>query len=342
LDRIFISKLGFSKRDIRVLFICTNQPAPQRRVPQFLVHYLPMLDYRMVNSLRHLIPRIDSNHLVRLPPFAAMRQYSFLTLLTESHYTSVFSASPSTPSTPQPSMSQAPPTASTAAAAIPYPLPPDLLNRVNAEAKNNPALQDALNLAADGKANQEQLLLLGKFIQNLPPTQQGTNTPTTHANKSSSYSTQHPSASTPTPAYTSSPATYDPNHPYKRADIIFEFRENTVDRWILPLDNILIEKIYRRSTAVVFDILISTFAPFDTLNNTVLTPQIASRMKNTTLHPLTFRLTAVSPVLWDAIGRRAKLGDLELVSQTQAVFKELVRTISILERTSSLNCEPAA
>ncbi|KDQ19873.1 hypothetical protein BOTBODRAFT_169919 [Botryobasidium botryosum FD-172 SS1] len=211
---------------------------------------------------------------------------------------------------PSPAPSQA--STSTFSLAIPRPsepLPASLLAQVNTEAKSNPALQEALNLAAEGKANAEQLALLGKFMQAIP-----------------SHTKQTPTTSQ-SPASTSAPSTAqnDASVP-QRTDVVFELKDNMSDRWLLPMEQALVELVQGTDGGAWNEVLLSTFVPFGDKPGASGTPTAgSSKDKPPGRHPITIRFTGMPATIWDAMARKVKAGDKDREKEIAKIFSGLLK-----------------
>ncbi|ESK91583.1 hypothetical protein Moror_2501 [Moniliophthora roreri MCA 2997] len=142
---------------------------------------------------------------------------------------------------------------------------PEVVNQVNLAASTNPTLANLLQLAAAGKASTEQLKTLGLLIQSLaanayttPVQPPSTNSPAT---SSTSASTTTLSTSTALPTQAQAPN-------LKPFDVVFEFRENISERWIMPRGladfstvSSMPNSAYSSSMSSDNSILITTIAP---------------------------------------------------------------------------------
>lgn len=117
---------------------------------------------------------------------------------------------------------------------------------MNSAASSNPILANLLQLAAAGRASPDQLKTLGLLIQSLATVE--------HAN-----ATAQPSRLTTAPdSYPSAP----PLLPVKEFDIVLEFKETTSERWVLPREAAVWDKIHAASGLDVdSDILLTTCIP---------------------------------------------------------------------------------
>lgn len=158
-----------------------------------------------------------------------------------------------------------------------------LLGHVKAAASQDSRLEQALSLAAQGTATTDALHVLGSFVKSLP--QDG-----------------------PVPPKPPRPLGSQP-----RSDIVIEFKENTADRWLVPLDCAIIG----RQKDVIF---ISTALPDGTGK------QISSS-HSTDQHPITLRLNRTGAHTWEAVIRRVTAASLS-IAETKEALKEAVRDYS--------------
>ncbi|KZT55425.1 hypothetical protein CALCODRAFT_498670 [Calocera cornea HHB12733] len=134
-------------------------------------------------------------------------------------------------------------------------LTPELIQQVEAAAAADPELAHIRYLAAQNQASTEQLHKLGTLIQEIDArnTAKGRVDRTTPApvpapalavqaavSRPSTSQAKYAasSAAMPAPAY-QAPGYYVPS---RKPDIIFEFRENPTERWLLPCDNSIVER----------------------------------------------------------------------------------------------------
>ncbi|KAF8632988.1 hypothetical protein AX15_001585 [Amanita polypyramis BW_CC] len=123
---------------------------------------------------------------------------------------------------------------------------PALINQVNSAASSNPILANLLQLAAAGKATQEQLKTLGLLIQSLASRDSAANV----ANQ------QQPSTSLPSSLLVNQP-------PVKPFDVVLEFRELPNERYLFPRGPTVCERVLDSVvTDAAYDAIITTCMPF--------------------------------------------------------------------------------
>ena len=151
-------------------------------------------------------------------------------------------------STPAPSTASHQPTPSMSSidSAALASVSPALINQVNSAASSNPILANLLQLAAAGRASQEQLKTLGLLIQSLASRDSVANV----ANQ------RQLSASLPSPLLVTQP-------PIKLFDVVLEFRELPNERYLFPRGPTVCERVLDSAvTDVAYDVIITTCVPF--------------------------------------------------------------------------------
>lgn len=116
-----------------------------------------------------------------------------------------------------------------------------VLNEINKESENNPHLKFLMNLAADGKADKPQLTFLSNWINEIKA-------------KINEKKDSKP----------------------KKLDLVFEFKDNSQDRWILPMNSYLMSV-----DDVSFTADISSFLPWTESNNIPTTIHLTNLNKAT-------------------------------------------------------------
>ncbi|KAL5494945.1 hypothetical protein ACEPAI_407 [Sanghuangporus weigelae] len=169
---------------------------------------------------------------------------------------------------------------------------PALIARVNEAAATNPTLHNLLQIAAAGDASIDQLRTLGFFIQQLAAVQQQ------QAQSTSSSTTNFLGAqrTTPQSAFMQA-ANYSPSHVIsKKHDLILEFRENHIERFLVPREIVACEQEIQPSQTFRKDIVLYTFVPF--LNNEIKFKSGSSTSSRT---PTVIRFLNVSDAIWETI-----------------------------------------
>jgi hypothetical protein len=220
-----------------------------------------------------------------------------------------------------------------------------LISEVNAAAASNPTLANLLQLAATGKANQEQLKSLGLLIQSLAanqnPSAENSGRGSTSAfsgslpqQKSENLKSQGTYAHSISTSFR--PDSQNIPQPYlfsKEFDLVLEFHGASSDRWILPRGSVVCERI---PGAICSDILISTTVPSSQrlIIDKVLEEGLESVSEEIPPNVVTFRIRRASPVVWDTVYRWA--GGEEKMAKSRRILEELVRTMapfSLLRRS---------
>ncbi|KAF8516139.1 hypothetical protein BU17DRAFT_67560 [Hysterangium stoloniferum] len=231
------------------------------------------------------------------------------------------------------------------------PITNELIAQVNSAAMSNPTLANLLGLAASGSATSEQLQTLGVTIQSLADvalkvsngstakaqtTTSSTNvappsfTPSTGRSHAAPSVANPPSVLSLRPPQTSLPGTYPPQPQYaqnmqvihKEPDVIIEFYENSYDRWILPKDLVLYEKITRwDGLNSLADIIFSTIFPFEGFKRppaTASTTEQPAETPKDVIHPITLRFFNVPLMIWNLFAPAA--ADEERTKRVQAAI----------------------
>lgn len=248
------------------------------------------------------------------------------------------------------------------------PITNELIVQVNAAALSDPALAELLRVAAAGHATKEQLHILGVRMLSLadaakasqsspgtvPQTQQAAGGITSTNHSSSSATSKKTSNAPPvlslrpTPSKSSiiSPpaAQQQANQPmqivHKEPDVIIEFYENPADRWLLPKDLVLYEKVQRWDNNITLaDIIFSTIFPFE---GTTKPPQpIEQTEEGQTasllpdfVHPITLRFFNVPLAIWTLFAPTAN--DVERNKRVSAAIDAKVCSTS--RKDGDINC----
>jgi hypothetical protein len=102
-----------------------------------------------------------------------------------------------------------------------------------------------------------------------------------------------------------------PQYPPIRTDILIEFKENTAERFLLPLDFALVERVMEHGSPTVLLSTIVSGTPSEPVEGPL--PQ----------EPITFRFVHAGASMWEAIERRMKASSLSL-SQIQQSLQQAV------------------
>ncbi|KAG6840918.1 hypothetical protein C0991_003260 [Blastosporella zonata] len=175
---------------------------------------------------------------------------------------------------------------------------PTLINQVNSAASSNPTLANLLQLAAAGHASPEQLKTLGLLIQSLA---------TSEATQPIPPSLPASSSLPPLPILPSTPAATVSVAPVKEFDLVLEFRENPIDRWIFPRGVVTCERtIDLPATHALSRTVIKACLPFSK-------PKISVSTASEQPHPVNsldevpqvaiFTLERTPLAVWDTISR---------------------------------------
>lgn len=167
-------------------------------------------------------------------------------------------------------------------------LTPHLIQQVNSAASSNPILANLLQLAAAGKATQDQLKTLGLLIQSF-------------ASLSSLSSTQsQPQQGQPTTSAYGSYTGFS-NPPVKEFDLVFEFRETPNERWCFPRVPVYVERKPPPDAPNELDVTLLTCVPF----NTDKQPPgpTAEHGENPLQYPIVFTLKTAPFAVWETIWR---------------------------------------
>lgn len=101
------------------------------------------------------------------------------------------------------------------------------------------------------------------------------------------------------------------------------------DRWLLPMEQVIIKLVQSTDGSAWNEVLLSTFAPFGDKPGAAETPSVKnSKDKPPGRHPITIRFTGVPATIWDAMARRVNLGDKDREEEIAKIFSGLVRVIS--------------
>lgn len=185
------------------------------------------------------------------------------------------------------------------------PITPGLVTQVNIAAASNPTLANLLQMAASGQATPDQLKTLALLIQSLacissndelpelPRTISKTGSETSQPDDACNSSTAAPVYNTPR-----APFKYPIYRPSKEFDIVFEFSENSSDRWILPRSPAIIDNDNKANNS---DILLTVGVPFEIPPSQVA--QLASSGTDTTQHLVNFRFCRVSDDIKSCLSR---------------------------------------
>ncbi|KAG6832559.1 hypothetical protein H0H92_000188 [Tricholoma furcatifolium] len=207
---------------------------------------------------------------------------------------------------------QAPPLASVTT------ITPALISQVNAAASSNPTLANLLQLAAAGMATPEQLKTLGIFIQSLATAESAPHlapsvvTPPAPLPPSSISTGQ-------TTATSSSPL------PFKEFDLVFEFRENNIERWLFPRGVVACERVVNMPAASASSqTIIKASLPFPRPNvSNSVSPEQATLTSLPVHEPqvVTFILEATPLAVWDTILRW--IGSPEISRQNEIKLQSM-------------------
>ncbi|GJJ09699.1 hypothetical protein Clacol_003923 [Clathrus columnatus] len=209
----------------------------------------------------------------------------------------------------------------------------ELIARVNVAAQTNSDLANLIAVAASGSATAEQLQALGVTLQSLAESSNSINsTPTsntgtfkapilspalftslksnpvgpTPTNNSHVLALRPPQAS---PSVGSAPYQISPTVqiPAKEPDVLIEFYENSSDRWILPKELVLYEKLTRWDGVNSFaDIIFSTIFPFEhTVSPVKLSDSAHEDLPELPIHPITLRFFNVPISIWNLFASAA-------------------------------------
>ncbi len=188
-------------------------------------------------------------------------------------------------------------------------LTPNLIQQVNSAASSNPILANLLQIAAAGKATQDQLKTLGLLIQSF-------------ATLSSTSSTTQAQLA---------PSTFLSLGSYQRAsilplvkefDLVFEFHETPNDRWFIPRVPIYTERKPPPDQPNDLDISLLTCVPFNADKTSQTEGQTTT--ENPVQYPVTFVLKNAPFTIWETIWRwiggedKNKANKVELESQVRS------------------------
>ncbi|KAF8581642.1 hypothetical protein K439DRAFT_205288 [Ramaria rubella] len=145
--------------------------------------------------------------------------------------------------------------------------------------------------------------------------------PITKLSNSSSAPQQHVLSLRPQQAQSSIPASGAQAQPlsqqqsqemqviHKDSDVVIEFYENSYDRWTLPKNLVLYERVKRwDGNSSLADIIFSTTFPFEGSKPAVASIQSGepSRVFNDAVHPITLRFFNVPPAIWNLFAQVAE------------------------------------
>lgn len=185
------------------------------------------------------------------------------------------------------------------------PITPGLVTQVNIAAASNPTLANLLQMAASGQATPDQLKTLALLIQSLacissndelPDLSSTISKPGSEASQSDD--ARNPSAAAPIYNAPRTAFNYPTYRPSKEFDIVFEFSENSSDRWILPRGPAIIEDDNRAKNR---DLLLTVGVPFEIPPLQVA--QLGSSGTDTTQHLVNFRFCRVSDDIKSCLSR---------------------------------------
>lgn len=221
-------------------------------------------------------------------------------------------------------------------------------------AQTNPTLANLIAVAASGSATAEQLHSLGVTLQSLAgsndtvistscstdtlPPKAGVAVPSplpTSPNKTS-LGTMQPEnppvlslrpSQTPigsTPYQTSSSVQL----PAKESDVLIEFYENSTDRWILPKELVVYEKLTRWDGVNSFaDIIFSTIFPFEHVISQITSSNSLDKdhcpPTLDVIHPITLRFFNVPISIWNLFASAA--ADEDRTKRVRTAIDAMVR-----------------
>jgi hypothetical protein len=165
-------------------------------------------------------------------------------------------------------------------------LTPHLIQQVNSAASSNPILANLLQLAAAGKATQDQLKTLGLLIQSFASL--------------SSVSSAQSLVQHGQPTTSSYPYTGFSTPPVKEFDLVFEFRETPNDRWYIPRVPVYVERKPPPDVPNELDITLLTCVPF---NIDKQPPTAEHDGENSFQYPIVFTLKNAPYTVWETIWR---------------------------------------
>lgn len=187
-------------------------------------------------------------------------------------------------------------------------LTPNLIQQVNSAASSNPILANLLQIAASGKATQDQLKTLGLLIQSFAT-----------LSSTSSTTQAQPALSTFLSLASYQRASILP--PVKEFDLVFEFRETPNDRWFIPRVPVYTERKPPPEQPNDLDISLLTCVPFNADKTSQIEGQTTT--EKPVQYPVTFILKNAPFTIWETIWRwiggeeKNKANKVELESQVR-------------------------
>jgi len=213
---------------------------------------------------------------------------------------------------------------------------PELIARVSAASSCDPELKRLLEAAADSKATQAELEKLGWRIQLIASTAEK---PTIHVTPTIAPPLPTDGTRTKKPQFHATPS-------LSRTDVLVEFSEKRGERWLLPLDDAVVERLPHQKGSMdkdsddpdpkhvhsdLCDIAISTIIPPDTIKlktSGIVFPIAKNAVDESSkvhCHPVTLTLRGASTSTWLAVSRKAKTYD---EMRTQRISKALAEVVS--------------
>jgi hypothetical protein len=113
---------------------------------------------------------------------------------------------------------------------------------------------------------------------------------------------------------------------HREPDVVIEFYENSSDRWTLPKDLVLYERVKRwDGNSSLADIIFSTVFPFEGSKSIPYSPpSTGSSSSKNVIHPITLRFFNVPPAIWTLFSQAA--GDEERTKRIKLAIDSQVRT----------------
>ncbi|KAG6911621.1 hypothetical protein DXG01_011924 [Tephrocybe rancida] len=192
---------------------------------------------------------------------------------------------------------------------------PTLINQVNSAASSNPTLANLLQLAAAGLATPEQLKTLGLLIQSLATSESTQPVPPSLAE------------SPVLPPLPTLPMAAPPVAPVKEFDLVLEFRENPVERWVFPRGLVTCERTTNSpATHALSRTVIKACLPFPKpkpLYHAAPLPEQPPPANSPDDAPqvVTFVMDKTPLAVWDTISRWA--GNQENLQQNRAKLEAI-------------------
>ncbi len=184
---------------------------------------------------------------------------------------------------------------------------PNLIQQVNSAASSNPILANLLQLAAAGKATQDQLKTLGLLIQSFA------------------------SLSSATQLQLSQPSGYyqglHPLPPVKEFDLVFEFSETPNERWYIPRVPVYAERKPSPDVPSELDVSLLTRVPFK--SNVVSQDSGTTPEEPPPQYPVAFILKNAPYTVWETVWRwiggeaKNKENKVEIESQVHMTTRYL-------------------